>query len=342
MKVWTKTSPGASPRPARPATWVRSWKVRSPARKSGMCRARSALMIPTRVTLGKCRPFAIIWVPTRMSILPAAKGVEGFAEGVFAGHGVGVHAPDDGFGEDGGDVRLDLLGAETGVDERVFAAFGAAFWDGGAVAAEVATQAASCRWKVSATLQFGHSRTCPQLLQRSEVAKPRRLRKRMVCSFFSSRSVIAVRSFSDKIGGGFFFPAFHPQVDDADERHLAGVDPLGELAEDVFAALGVVITLQRRGGGREQDDAFLHFSPDDGDVAGVVAGRFFLLVGGLVFFVDDDEADVLERGEDGAAGADHDPGAAGVELVPFVVPLAFRQVAVEDRDHVGLGRRNGS
>jgi len=30
-------------------------------------------MIPTSVTLGKCRPFAIICVPTRMSILPVRK-----------------------------------------------------------------------------------------------------------------------------------------------------------------------------------------------------------------------------------------------------------------------------
>ena len=73
VKDCTKTSPSTSPRPARPATWVSSWKVRSPARKSGRCRPRSALMMPTSVTLGKCRPLAIICVPTRMSILPVRK-----------------------------------------------------------------------------------------------------------------------------------------------------------------------------------------------------------------------------------------------------------------------------
>ena len=73
----------------------------------------------------------------------------------------------------------------------------------------------------------------------------------------------------------------------------------------------------------------------------MVAGRFFLFVGGLVFFIDHDEAEVFERGEDRAARADHDPGAAGMELVPFVVPLAFGKMAVQDRDHVGLGRRSG-
>ena len=73
--------------------------------------------------------------------LAGAKSVERFAVGVFAGHGVGVHSPNDGLGEDGGDVRLHFFGAEAGVDERVFAAFRAALRDGGAVAADVAAQA---------------------------------------------------------------------------------------------------------------------------------------------------------------------------------------------------------
>ena len=45
--------------------------MRSPARKSGTWRPRSALSMPTRVTFGKWRPLAIIWVPMMMSILLA-------------------------------------------------------------------------------------------------------------------------------------------------------------------------------------------------------------------------------------------------------------------------------
>ena len=37
---------------------------------------------------------------------------------------------------------------------------------------------------------------------------------------------------------------------------------------------------------------------DDGEVAGVVLGRVFLLIGGLVFFIDDDESEVDDRRED--------------------------------------------
>jgi len=64
------TVPGFPPRPLRPDTWVRSWNVRSAARKSGMLSVVSAETTPTRVTSGKSWPLAIICVPTRMSISP--------------------------------------------------------------------------------------------------------------------------------------------------------------------------------------------------------------------------------------------------------------------------------
>ena len=65
------TSPPLGPRPARPATWVRSWKVRSVARKSGRWMPVSALITPTSVTLGKSSPLAIICVPSRMWTCPS-------------------------------------------------------------------------------------------------------------------------------------------------------------------------------------------------------------------------------------------------------------------------------
>ena len=100
-------------------------------------------MMPTRVTLGKCSPLAIICVPMRMSILPGAKGVERFAEGVLFRHGVGVHALDDGLRENLGHHVLDALGAQTGLaDGRVLAlGVGADAGDGCLVAAQMADEA---------------------------------------------------------------------------------------------------------------------------------------------------------------------------------------------------------
>ena len=62
--------PRRSARPARPATWVRSWNVRSAARKSGRPSPTSASMTPTRVTRGKSWPLAIICVPDQDVGLP--------------------------------------------------------------------------------------------------------------------------------------------------------------------------------------------------------------------------------------------------------------------------------
>ena len=81
-------------------------------------------------------------------------------------------------------------------------------------------------------------------------------------------------------------------------------------------------------------DALLHLRAHDRDIARVIARRFLLFVGSLVLFIDDDQSEILERREDGAARADHDPRAAGLNLVPFIVPLAFGQMAVQDRDHL--------
>src|SRR5437016_7537969 len=47
---------------------------------------------------------------------------------------------------------------------------------------------AMCRWNVSATLQFGQFRASPQLLQSSEVEKPRRFKNRIVCNCGEARN----------------------------------------------------------------------------------------------------------------------------------------------------------
>ena len=99
--------------------------------------------------------------------------------------------------------------------------------------------------------------------------------------------------------------------------------------------------LERRRGAAEQAGAAFHLRAQDGDVASVVARGFLLLVGVLVLFIDDDEAEVGARGEDGRPGADDDAGAAGADLVPLVVPLAFAEVGMEHGDFVLGGGEAG-
>ena len=74
-KVCSTTFPPRSLRPARPATWVSTWKTRSLANGSGRCKPTSASTMPTRVTSGRSSPFASICVPINTSARWAAKWV---------------------------------------------------------------------------------------------------------------------------------------------------------------------------------------------------------------------------------------------------------------------------
>ena len=104
-------------------------------------------MIPTSVTFGKCRPFAIICVPTRISILPARKASQRFAIRIFARHRIGIHPPDDCLRKNLRDVGFHFFGPESGVDERVLAAGRAFFRNGRGVSAQMATQPRSTAMK---------------------------------------------------------------------------------------------------------------------------------------------------------------------------------------------------
>jgi hypothetical protein len=80
---------------------------------------------------------------------------------------------------------------------------------------------------------------------------------------------------------------------------------------------------------------------DDGEVTGVILRWVFLFVGGLVFFIDNDEAGVVEGGEDGGAGTDDDAGFAGADAVPFVEAFSLGEVGVEDGDLIDEGVEAG-
>ena len=70
------------------------------------------------------------------------------------------------------------------------------------------------------------------------------------------------------------------------------------------------------------------------DPAGVVTGIALLLVGGVVLLVDDDEAEIGERGEDRRPRAHADPRLAPPEPQPLVVALARAEPRVEHGNRV--------
>jgi hypothetical protein len=57
-----------------------------------------------------------------------------------------------------------------------------------------------------------------------------------------------------------------------------------------------------------------------------------------VLLVEDDQAEVLDRREDGAARTDGDPGLVRPEPAPFVVALTLGQRGVQQRDRVPEAR----
>src|SRR6202011_5748288 len=138
-----------------------------------------------------------------------------------------------------------------------------------------------------------------------------------------------LRQFLRKNRSDLSFSPFLTKIDNPHQRHALIVDALSESKQLVFTGGGVVITLERRRGAAEHNRAFLDLCPHDRDVARMITRSFLLFVSRFMFFIDNDESEVLQGREDRAARADHNSGASGMELVPFVVALAFRSMAVQ-------------
>lgn len=60
------------------------------------------------------------------------------------------------------------------------------------------------------------------------------------------------------------------------------------------------------GGGTEDAGDFLLAGDEAGEAQGGVTGCVFLIIGGFVGFVDNDEAEVVNGREEGGAGTDDD------------------------------------
>ena len=70
----------------------------------------------------------------------------------------------------------------------------------------------------------------------------------------------------------------------------------------------------------------------DGDIPAVVKRRFPLFERGLVFFVDDDEAQVFHRRKNRRTCADEHAGASASHVHPSVEAFSRRKMAVPDDD----------
>ncbi len=119
------------------------------------------------------------------------------------------------------------------------------------------------------------------------------------------------------------------QVDQRHLRHRPIEHAPRQAQQRVLAALGVVPAFQRRRGGAEDDRNVFQPGPHHGDVAGMIARRRFLLEAAFVLLVDDDQAQLAGRRENGAAGPDDDLHLAGRDAPPMATALGVAQVAVQ-------------
>ena len=106
----------------------------------------------------------------------------------------------------------------------------------------------------------------------------------------------------------------------------------GNSSSVYFPRSAIVKTFQRRRGRAEHDGGAFHLAAHDGHVARVIARRFLLLVGVLVFLVHDDEAERFDRRKNRRARADDDARAALANLVPFIVAFAGGKMRMQHRD----------
>ena len=134
------------------------------------------------------------------------------------------------------------------------------------------------------------------------------------------------------------------------ELHLAGTPPAAGLAQVDQDALGqpplprprgqrqgpqalpldVVARFQARRRRHQQGHRAGALRPHQGQVAGVVARRQVLLVGGVLLLVDHHQAEVRHRREECRARSEHHPRLAAADALPLLVAFLAGEVRMED------------
>lgn len=255
---------------------------------------------------------------------------------VFPAHGIGVDSCEAGFREDLLQHFFDFLCAVSLEGNSGVLTFRAFPWDDGLVAADVTNQAL-----IGAVIGKGDSTVRALAYVAAAVALQGAGEATSVeeedglLSLFEALFKGGAEPVGEDGDLAFLFLFFQPHVDDADERHGVCIRSLIQAEDFVFPREGVLPAFQGGGRGAENDCAGLEGGAEDCYVAGLIAGDVFLFVGGFVFFIDNDETEIRERGEDCGARAYDDAGCAFADAVPFIEALALGEVRVEDGDLVG-------
>ena len=254
---------------------------------------------------------------------------------MFFAHGVAVEAGEAGFGEDFAEDLFHFLGAVALQADGGVLALGADAGDDGLVAAEVADEAffgavigdgdgaMGAFAGVAAGGAGEGAREAAAVEEEDDLVSG--------CQFL----VHGVAQALGEDGRAAFF-GLVAHVDDADHGEGLSVGSLGEGDELVFLFdTRIVVALDGGSGGAEHDAGAFDVGADHREVAAMIFGWVFLFVGGLVFLVDKDEAEVGQGSEDGGARAHDHAGGAFADAMPFVEALPLSEGGVQDGDEFG-------
>ena len=112
-----------------------------------------------------------------------------------------------------------------------------------------------------------------------------------------------------------------PQIDQPHLRQLRDAVAVRQMQEAVAPGLHVVHGLQRRRRGGEDHRDLRQMPAHHRHVARLIDDAILLLEGLLMLLIDDDEAEIAERQEQGRARADHHLGIAAQHRAPGEAPL---------------------
>ena len=110
---------------------------------------------------------------------------------------------------------------------------------------------------------------------------------------------------------------FCPHIHDLHTGQRVAAVTLGQPHQLSAAILRSIKTLGAGGGTGQKQQCTVFGGALPGNLVGRVARRGFRPVGVLLLFVNDDKADVFQRGKHCAAGADHDICAAVLDHLPL-------------------------
>lgn len=245
----------------------------------------------------------------------------------FPARAVGVDAQDACLGKQLGQMLLDALGAAPHRRQVLVAAFGAGARHRRLVAAMVAMQAVAA---VAAPVQHGEGRAARAV---ADPGAGLAMQHRRVAAAVQEdeRLLLALQSLADGVQQLRRQALFHLQaarVHQLDRRQAAGARAARQRQPQVAAALGVLPGFQR-GRGRTQHHRHIQVvRPPHRQIARRIAQAVLLLVGRVVFFIDDDQAQLGQRREYRHARAQQHARLAALGARPRIQPLAVGQAAV--------------